>query len=88
MRYRAATNKADHEQSTHGPKDRTATTGLLWLLRGLNFTATGLRLNVDDPKEEFTTSFTKAYDVTLKKYHGMMVRPIFYVRRVMRLRRD
>lgn len=40
----------------------------------------GLRFNLTNKDEELSTSFTKAYEQTLKKYHGMMVRPIFYVR--------
>jgi hypothetical protein len=51
----------------------------MWLLRGLKFTALGLRSNLDNPNEELSASFTKGYENSLKKYHGMMVRPIFYV---------
>ncbi len=51
----------------------------MWLLRGLKFTALGLRYNLQSPNEELSASFTKGYEGSLKKYHGMMVRPIFYV---------
>ncbi|KAI5801629.1 glycolipid transfer protein domain-containing protein [Peziza echinospora] len=58
-------------------KKKTATDGLLWLNRGLGFTALALRTNISSPTEELSTSFTTAYDNTLKKHHGFMVRPIF-----------
>ncbi|OCF34999.1 het-c2 protein [Kwoniella heveanensis CBS 569] len=61
------------------PKDRVATDALMWLLRGLKFTALGLRHNVDNPSEELSVSFTKGYEGSLKKHHGMMVRPVFYL---------
>ena len=60
-------------------KDRKATEGLMWLLRGLKFTARGLRINLENPTEELSASFTKGYEQSLKKFHGMMVRPVFYV---------
>ena len=52
----------------------------MWLLRGLKFTAKGLRSSVNNPSEELSVSFTKGYEESLKKWHGMMVRPVFYVR--------
>ena len=70
-----ATDKTSHPN----PKDRTTTNGLMWLLRGLKFTALSLRINLTNKNEELSTSFTKGYDGSLKKWHGMMVRPIFYV---------
>ncbi|WFD23672.1 hypothetical protein MEQU1_002366 [Malassezia equina] len=60
-----------------GDKKRTATEGLLWLLRGLDFTAQALRRSIENPSEELSVSFTNAYEKTLRKYHSMMVRPIF-----------
>jgi hypothetical protein len=60
-------------------KDRKASEGLMWLLRGLKFTARGLRHNLQNPTEELSVSFTKGYEDSLKKWHGMMVRPVFYV---------
>ncbi len=47
---------------------------------GLKFTYLGLRSSRDNPAEELSTSFTKAYDGSLKPHHGMLVRPVFYVR--------
>ncbi|KAL2913688.1 hypothetical protein HK105_206848 [Polyrhizophydium stewartii] len=55
----------------------TATVGLLWLKRALEFTALGLRRNVDNPGEELSASFHKAYDATLSKHHTFMVRGVF-----------
>lgn len=47
---------------------------------GLDFTAQALRRNLDNPSEELTVSFTQAYEATLKKYHSIVVRPVFGVR--------
>jgi len=58
-------------------KKPVATEGMMWLFRGLSFTATALRRSVDNPKEELSESFKKSYDVTLKKYHSMFVQPVF-----------
>ncbi|RKO96308.1 hypothetical protein CXG81DRAFT_10182 [Caulochytrium protostelioides] len=55
----------------------TATEGLLWLKRALQFVTLGLRLNLANPKEELSVSFKTAYGQTLSKFHGIMVRPIF-----------
>ncbi|EFW18121.1 hypothetical protein D8B26_004971 [Coccidioides posadasii str. Silveira] len=55
----------------------TATEGLLWLVRGLDFTAQALRLNLSDPAAELSTSFRAAYGTTLKPHHGLLVKPIF-----------
>ena len=69
------------QDRTLNPKAKPppTTNGLLWLLRGLKFTALGLRANVTDKNEELSTSFTKGYEGSLKKWHGMMIRPVFYV---------
>lgn len=48
---------------------------------GLDFTAQALRRSIENPAEELNVSFTKAYEATLRKHHGMMVRPVFAVRR-------
>lgn len=53
----------------------------MWLLRGLKFTSLGLKINLENKDEELSASFTKAYEQSLKKYHGMMIRPVFYVSR-------
>lgn len=58
-------------------KTKTATQGLLWLTRGLQFTAQAMRETVDDPSKELTVTFTDAYTKTLSKYHGMLVKPVF-----------
>ncbi|KAF8326849.1 glycolipid transfer protein domain-containing protein [Cantharellus anzutake] len=64
-------------ENEKGEKKRTATEGLLWLLRGLQFTCIALQRSVADKKEELSISFTKAYEDTLKKFHNFVVRPIF-----------
>ncbi|KAG2225289.1 hypothetical protein INT45_001513 [Circinella minor] len=58
-------------------KKRVSTEGLLWLTRGLDFTAQALRRSVDNPEEELNVSFTKSYENTLKKHHSFVVRPVF-----------
>ncbi|KAI9486587.1 MAG: glycolipid transfer protein domain-containing protein, partial [Benjaminiella poitrasii] len=58
-------------------KRRMATEAVLWLKRGLEFTAESLTHSVDHPNDELTVSFTLAYDKTLKPYHSFIVRPIF-----------
>lgn len=62
-------------------KNRTATGGLLWLNRGLSFTSQALRRSIDNPTEELSVSFTKAYEGTLRQYHSFVVRPVFSVGR-------
>jgi hypothetical protein len=34
---------------------------------------------LENPSEELNTSFTKAYENTLRKHHNMLVRPVFGV---------
>lgn len=63
--------------SEAGSKTKTATQGLLWLSRGLQFTAQAMRETIDNPAKELTVTFTDAYTQTLSKYHGMLVKPIF-----------
>lgn len=76
-------------------KKRTATEGLMWLLRcasfsyrnigkliansGLAFTVAALRRSLNNPTEELADSFTKAYNETLKKFHSFVIRPVFAV---------
>ncbi|PWN99503.1 glycolipid transfer protein [Tilletiopsis washingtonensis] len=60
-----------------GEKKRVATEGLMWLLRGLDFTAQALRRSQTDKSEELTVSFTKAYEGTLRKYHNFVVKGAF-----------
>ncbi|GAA5979153.1 hypothetical protein JCM11641_008443 [Rhodosporidiobolus odoratus] len=64
-------------ESEKGEKKRTATEGLLWLLRGLKFTQVALTRSQADKTEELSTSFSEAYSVTLKKYHSFVVKPVF-----------
>lgn len=56
---------------------KTASEGLLWLTRGLQFTAQALRETVDNPSLEMTKTFTDAYGKTLTKHHNMLIRPVF-----------
>ena len=63
-------------------KKRTATEGLLWLLRGLSFTCKALQNAQSNESEELSAAFTKSYDVTLKKFHNFVVKGIFAVRYV------
>ncbi|CAO3670934.1 unnamed protein product [Umbelopsis vinacea] len=73
-----ANNTLENLEATEAPeKKRTATEGLLWLNRGLDFTAKALRRSLTDPKEELNVSFTKSYEVTLKKFHSFVIRPVF-----------
>ncbi|CAN6646663.1 hypothetical protein TRVA0_022S00210 [Trichomonascus vanleenenianus] len=58
-------------------KKKDATQGLLWLTRGLRFTADAMKRNLDNPSEELSVSFTESYNATLTKYHNMMIRPVF-----------
>lgn len=67
----------DLVQTEAKEKKQPATEGLMWLIRGLKFTSTALRRNVDKPSEELSTSFIDAYGSTLRQYHGMLVRPAF-----------
>jgi len=58
-------------------KKHVATEGLLWLVRGLDFTAQALRKNLSEPDTELCDSFRDAYGSTLKPYHSFIVKPIF-----------
>ena len=60
-------------------KKHTATEGLLWLVRGLDFTAQALRQDVTAGPggQELAASFRTAYKNTLAPHHGFMVKPIF-----------
>ncbi|KAJ5594024.1 uncharacterized protein N7459_000232 [Penicillium hispanicum] len=55
----------------------TATEGLLWLVRGLDFTCKGLEHNLENGSAELSVSFTTAYEDSLKPYHGWVVKKIF-----------
>ncbi|PVU87155.1 hypothetical protein BB559_006190 [Furculomyces boomerangus] len=58
-------------------KDKTATQGLLWLKRGLEFCALAIIKNIQNVTEELSQSFTNAYNETLKQYHNFLIKPIF-----------
>lgn len=58
-------------------KKHTAAEGLLWLVRGLDFTAQALRLNLKNPTDELSTSFRSSYEGTLKPHHSFIVKPLF-----------
>jgi len=58
-------------------KKHTAAEGLVWLVRGLDFTCIALSQNVAKESEELADSFRNAYGATLKPHHGFLVRPVF-----------
>lgn len=58
-------------------KKHTATEGLLWLSRGLDFTAQALRHNLTNADKELADSFRNAYGNTLKPHHSFVVKPLF-----------
>ncbi|KIN00527.1 hypothetical protein OIDMADRAFT_42417 [Oidiodendron maius Zn] len=58
-------------------KKHTATEGLVWLVRGLDFTSIALTQNLATVSEELSVSFRSAYGGTLKPHHSFMVKPIF-----------
>ena len=62
-----------------GEKKRVATEGLLWLLRGLDFTCKALQNAQAKQETELTDAFTNAYGVTLKQFHNFVVKGIFAV---------
>ena len=62
-----------------GEKKRTATEGLMWLLRGLSFTCKALQAAQANPTEELSAAFSKSYEATLKKFHNFVVKGIFSV---------
>ncbi|KDR75098.1 hypothetical protein GALMADRAFT_248995 [Galerina marginata CBS 339.88] len=66
-------------ENEKGEKKRTATEGLLWLLRGLSFTCKALQNSQSNKGEELSAAFTKSYDNTLKKFHNFVVKGIFAV---------
>ncbi|KAG9245799.1 glycolipid transfer protein domain-containing protein [Calycina marina] len=58
-------------------KKHTATEGLVWLVRGLDFTCIALCQNLATSTEELSASFRTAYGSTLKPHHSFLVKPIF-----------
>ncbi|KAJ5733665.1 hypothetical protein N7493_002451 [Penicillium malachiteum] len=55
----------------------TATEGLLWLGRSLDFTVQSLRHNLDNPSADLSESFTTGYKATLSSLHPFYVRGVF-----------
>ncbi|KAK4158051.1 hypothetical protein C8A00DRAFT_28952 [Chaetomidium leptoderma] len=58
-------------------KAHTATEGLVWLVRGLEFTCIALSQNLANYDHELSDSFRTAYGVTLKPHHNFLVKPVF-----------
>ncbi|KIX04162.1 uncharacterized protein Z518_07716 [Rhinocladiella mackenziei CBS 650.93] len=68
-------------------KSHKATEGLLWLVRGLDFTAQALRADLTSngsvsvmeqkPTKELADGFRASYKNTLAPYHGFLVKPVF-----------
>ena len=52
----------------------------MWLLRGLSFTCKALQNAQANQTEELSVAFSKAYEVTLKKFHNFVVKGVFAVR--------
>jgi len=82
-RYDAETAKSgtlqDLVNNEIAEKKKTATEGLLWLNRGLEFTCKALQDNQADESKELDKSFSDAYGVTLKQHHNLLVKGIFAV---------
>ncbi|KAK3984050.1 het-c2S [Cladorrhinum sp. PSN332] len=57
-------------------KSHKATEGLVWLVRGLEFTCLALSKNVAGT-EELSESFRGSYSATLKPHHSFLIKPIF-----------
>ncbi|KAF9564745.1 glycolipid transfer protein [Agrocybe pediades] len=66
-------------ENEKGEKKRTATEGLMWLLRGLSFTCKALENAQKNKSEELATAFSNSYEATLKKFHNFVVKGIFAV---------
>jgi hypothetical protein len=60
-------------------KKRTATEGLMWLLRGQSFTCKALQNAQANKSAELAPAFTQSYEGTLKKFHNFVVKGIFAV---------
>ena len=68
-------------------KSHKATEGLLWLTRGLDFTAQALRADLTNnasikateqkPTKELSEGFRAGYKNTLAPHHGLLIKPIF-----------
>jgi hypothetical protein len=60
-------------------KKKTATQGLLWLLRGQSFTCKGLQNAQTNKTEELSAAFTKGYENSLKPHHNFVIKGVFAV---------
>jgi len=69
----------EEAESKKTGKKRTATEGLMWLLRGLAFTCKALQNAQENKTEELAAAFTKSYEGTLKKFHNFIVKGVFSV---------
>ncbi|KAK5080270.1 hypothetical protein LTR05_008719 [Lithohypha guttulata] len=68
-------------------KSHKATEGLLWLVRGLDFTGQALRNDLTNnagvgiteakPKKELADSFRDSYKNTLAPHHSFLIKPLF-----------
>ena len=67
-------------ENEKGEKKRTATEGLMWLLRGLQFTGKALENAQANKQVELSTAFTSAYESTLKQFHNFVIKGVFAVR--------
>jgi len=68
-------------------KSHKATEGLVWLTRGLDFTAQALRADLTNnaavkateqkPTKELSEGFRAGYKNTLAPHHGLLIKPLF-----------
>ena len=66
-------------ENEKGEKKRKATEGLMWLLRGLQFTCKALQNAQANASQELAEAFSKSYEGTLKAFHNFVVKGIFAV---------
>lgn len=59
---------------------KKASEGLLWLMRGLDFTCLALKGSLEKPTEQLSSAFKQAYGQTLSSHHGFLARSAFNVR--------
>lgn len=67
-------------ENEKGEKKRTATEGLMWLLRAMTFTCKALQNAQANKTEELAAAFSKSYEGTLIKFHNFVVKGVFSVR--------
>jgi len=91
-RYKAAPEGSSAElqalvKTELASKSHKATEGLVWLVRGLDFTAQAMRADLttnaavsvteQKPTKELADGFRSAYKNTLAPHHGFLIKPIF-----------